>query len=281
MDSAEPYFPSSPPPLQRLPSTEATPKKKRRQVEKTPLPLRVKREIYRSKKPGQLTKRQKTVPRTLHFDHDDAAGPSGSHNCTQSRSNIGNSGDGGLGSSGKWLDKDTPKKNWICVKVQDLGCVDATCQMCERERIRYVHTMTHEDYGELEVGCICAGHLSGDISLSKERQAKLEQRLKRRENFPKLKNWKVSAKKNSYIVFQRGGKKYWVVVTRPGGKYSAMVEDKSPDGEKKYVRSFNDACNTEEEAQLAAFDYLFPPKLDFNRGGVDPDFGCYLILKPT
>lgn len=219
--------------------------------------------------------RKKKVSRRLDFS------TSSSHDCTTSRSNIYANirPGGGGGSSGKWLDKTTPKKKWFCYAVRDLGEVAATCEMCERERIRYVHTVSHTQYHEeLEVGCICAGHLTGDSALSKERQSKLEQRLKRRENFPGLRNWKVSKNGNPYIVFRRGGKDYWVVITRPSWRpedYSAMIEDKSRGGKKEFINKF---YKSKEAAQLAAFDHLFPPQLNLRDGEPGFDFGYDEIM---
>ena len=47
--------------------------------------------------------------------------------------------------------------------VEDLGKVDAGCEMCETQEIRYVHHMKHPEYpGSLGVGCVCAGKIEDD-----------------------------------------------------------------------------------------------------------------------
>jgi len=179
-------------------------------------------------------------------------------------------GSGGGGSTGKWKDASVPKDGWTCVEIEDLGEVAATCEMCEREHIRFVHTMVHPAYGELDVGCICAGHMSGDLDLVKKKQDTLQGRLARRERFPDLRNWKVSRPGNRYIEFERKGIRYWVVITQSHGKFSAMVENKSKGG-KEFLKGSKTWFSTPREAQLAAFDHLFPPKMACDNRQQDRD----------
>ncbi len=61
---------------------------------------------------------------------------------------------------GKWSDAGLPHKSWTNTYIEDLGSPDQTCEMCEKEQIRYVHYMSHLDYpDELQCGCICAGKM--------------------------------------------------------------------------------------------------------------------------
>lgn len=73
---------------------------------------------------------------------------------------------------GRWSDPDVPKHGWSCAYVRDLGPgVDRhkICEMCEAIRIRFVHVMRHSTGLELESGCICAGHMEGNVSAARAR----------------------------------------------------------------------------------------------------------------
>lgn len=108
-----------------------------------------------------------------------------------------------------WDDPNVPKRDWECVSVIDL-CDDGEqgpsdgphereyqdCEMCGKERLRYVHTMAHQYYEEqLQVGCICAGKMSDDAEGARAREKKLRNRASRRTNWLKRK-WKTSRNEN-------------------------------------------------------------------------------------
>jgi hypothetical protein len=44
--------------------------------------------------------------------------------------------------TGKWIEPGVPHKGWVCVAITDLEEVDAVCEMCEVQEIRYVHSST-------------------------------------------------------------------------------------------------------------------------------------------
>lgn len=97
-----------------------------------------------------------------------------------------------------WNRDDVPKSGWFCTGVTDLGEPVGVCQMCGHQIIRYVHHMVHPHYHPLNVGCICAGKMEGNIEKAKQRENDFKNREKRRENFKKRK-WKQSKNNNSYI----------------------------------------------------------------------------------
>ncbi len=100
---------------------------------------------------------------------------------------------------GKWSKEGVPHKGWVCFDIEDLGDPLQTCEMCEVQTIRYVHYMEHSDYDEnLEVGCVCAGHMEEDYEQAKAREQKLKNAVQRRKNWLKRK-WKISDKGNDYI----------------------------------------------------------------------------------
>jgi len=82
--------------------------------------------------------------------------------------------------------------------VTDLGAPVGVCEMCGHQIIRYVHHMTHPNYRSLDVGCICAGKMEGNIENAKQREQNLKNRQARKESFAKRK-WKISKNNNRYI----------------------------------------------------------------------------------
>lgn len=88
---------------------------------------------------------------------------------------------------GKWSDPDVPKRGWSCAYVRDLGPGKdrhKICEMCEVIHIRFVHVMRHPAGLELEAGCICAGHMEGDLAAARARdddRKRAAERVARRE----------------------------------------------------------------------------------------------------
>lgn len=89
---------------------------------------------------------------------------------------------------------DAPISGWTCTHVYDVREDDydaplAKCDLCGCENVRYVHVMEHELFYEpVEVGCICAGIMEGDILRAKKRERLLKNRSARKRNFIK-KEW--------------------------------------------------------------------------------------------
>jgi hypothetical protein len=82
-----------------------------------------------------------------------------------------------------------PLSDWYCIHVYDMADDDgeiydlATCELCGCSKVRYVHVMRHDLYFEdIEVGCICAGIMEGDILAAKDRERLMKNRAKRKQN---------------------------------------------------------------------------------------------------
>lgn len=100
--------------------------------------------------------------------------------------------------SNLWERDDVPKTGWHCTGVTDLGQPVGICEMCGHQIIRYVHHMSHPNYRSLNVGCICAGKMEGNINAAKRREQDFKNKQARKENFRK-KKWKISKNNNKYI----------------------------------------------------------------------------------
>ena len=149
---------------------------------------------------------------------------------------------------GKWSKPGVPHKGWQCVDIEDLGEPSAECEMCESQTIRYVHHMEHPQYEQvLAVGCVCAGHMEGDMSASREREASMKSRAGKRNRWTS-RAWKLSSKGNSYITADG----YRVTVYPRGGGFACTVAAVDQTRVQHSRRNFK----TISEAQLAAFDQI-------------------------
>lgn len=130
---------------------------------------------------------------------------------------------------GKWSQQGVPHKGWVCVSDYDAGEDEAdfvTCEMCESMLVRSVQTMAHPDYERtLDCGCVCAGHMSGDLVRAQSRDKAMRSRATRRAHFPKRKGWKISSKGVDHIkvdgvhlmIVRKGDGRYQIGATPPGG----------------------------------------------------------------
>jgi hypothetical protein len=151
-------------------------------------------------------------------------------------------------SRGKWSVAGVPHRGWICVDIEDLGEPQVTCEMCESRSIRYVHHMQHSDYSEiLKVGCVCAGHMEGNLSASRAREASMKSRSSKRKRWI-TRAWKVSAKGNPYIAADG----YRITVYPRGGGWAATIAAVDDSLLQHSRRNFK----TIAEAKLAAFDHI-------------------------
>lgn len=158
---------------------------------------------------------------------------------------------------GLWGDPGVPKRGWTCVDIKDLsppGDYDysdrnyPTCEMCEVATIRFVHTMRHPDYPrELEVGCVCAGHMEQSLKRAKEREAALKKHAASRKKWLTRK-WRVSQKGNQYI--RASG--FLAVVFGQGKRWRFQVKEVETGRSSRWLDSYPSS----QEAKLAAFDFI-------------------------
>lgn len=149
---------------------------------------------------------------------------------------------------GKWSKKGIPHKGWVCFDVEDLNEPSKVCEMCESQKIRYVHYMEHDDFEDtLGVGCICAGHMEENYERAEAREKKLKTAARHRANWQK-RGWKTSAKGNDY----KNTDGFNIVIFFKNNKWSYVIKIIKTDESKFSPRKYA----TEGEAKLAAFDSI-------------------------
>lgn len=139
--------------------------------------------------------------------------------------------------SNKWNIPNIPHKGWTLEDVYDVreegqSADDTdyeTCMMCNNERIRFVHVVSHVDvWGNYKVGCVCAEKMTNDYLTPKRLETALRNRAGRRVNWLN-KKWKISQNGNQYLsiedhhllIFQdKKTKKYKCKVHNTFGKKS-------------------------------------------------------------
>jgi len=155
--------------------------------------------------------------------------------------------------TGKWSQAGVPHKGWSCLDIKDVGEPSATCEMCETQKIRYVHTMTHPDYpDQLGCGCDCAGRMEENYEGAKQREKILRNAAGRKRRWLS-RDWRVSSKGNPYL----NSDGYNVVIYPSESNGSAQIW-----GFRITNRATNDSLQsrksypTEDSAKLRAFDAI-------------------------
>lgn len=149
---------------------------------------------------------------------------------------------------GKWSDPGIPHKGWDCVEIEDLGEPSQLCEMCESQNIRYVHHMEHPDYPDtLGVGCVCSGHMEGDLVAAKQRDSQMHSRAHKRKRWLS-RAWKISLKGNDYIKSDG----YIITVYRKKSGWGATIAQDGCD----FVKHSRLHYSEKNKAKLAAFDVV-------------------------
>lgn len=149
---------------------------------------------------------------------------------------------------GKWSVAGVPHKGWTCVDIIDLGEPSQECEMCETSMVRYVHLMEHPDYeGPLEVGCVCSGHMEGNLAASQAREATMKSRAAKRKRWLS-RTWKTSANGNRYL----NADGYRITVYAKGKHWGATIAGTTT----RFVEHSQKPYKTMDEVKLAAFDFI-------------------------
>lgn len=162
----------------------------------------------------------------------------------------------------RWSAEGVPHKGWRYVGMEDLGentlpSEDVQyehCQMCGRERIRYIHILEHRDFPEeLRVGCVCASKLTDDYVNPQERERDLRNRSNRRQTFMR-REWRYKEDTGNYTLRYKG--EYITIMRSRFGGWGVIFKGESRwdyDGHK--IRDLATAKNV----AFNLFDELYEP----------------------
>jgi hypothetical protein len=149
----------------------------------------------------------------------------------------------------RWTTPGVPHKGWVWLGVEDVGEPEHTCEMCGQEGIRFVHTVSHAEYRDLEVGCVCAEKMCLDYDRPRRHETKLRNReaarvrwLGRFSNVSSNGNFWMKEDGRLLVVFR--------VRSRPG-LWKAKIG--SVFGQRFYPSA--------DDAKLAVFGVLHPRKI--------------------
>lgn len=147
-----------------------------------------------------------------------------------------------------------PLDGWFCDHIYDVFAKNedsnyTICDLCGCNKVRFIHVMAHSSYhSTLEVGCICAGIMEGDMNAAKSREKNLKNEMLRRERFFD-RDWK-RASTGSYYLKQKGEYIFINPSRHTPNRYGVRINDKSVWLYKgKAIDSF-------KKATYAAFDLL-------------------------
>lgn len=157
---------------------------------------------------------------------------------------------------GKWGAAGVPHKGWECIgerdALEDYGDL-ITCEMCERTQVRFIQVMQNDRYnGVLECGCICAGHMSGEMAQAEDRDKRLRSRASRRSKFANRKGWKVSVNGTPYILVNGF---HIVIALKAGGNFQIGIK-KSGDSRHRWGRKRHASMDVAKTACFDALEYF-------------------------
>lgn len=154
-----------------------------------------------------------------------------------------------------WDKLGIPHKGWEYVGVEDLGenvysgesIPYERCEMCGRERIRYVHILRHPEYdGELRVGCVCASKMIDDYVAPRERERNLVNRVNRKGSFMK-RNWRYKSDTGNYCLRYKG-ENITIMRSKYNSGWGVVFQGES------YWKYHGRRIDDFETAKLVAFD---------------------------
>lgn len=150
---------------------------------------------------------------------------------------------------GKWSEPGVPHRGWHVVDYFKLDEQDHICEMCEKQRVMFVHVMRHEDYpDDLKVGCVCAGHMEEDLDRARQREVRYRNKAKRRDKWLG-RRWRSSFAYDGEYLRTDG---LSIGVYPNGSFWSATIRHRATE----YKRHSERRYKTSDEAKYAAFEVM-------------------------
>lgn len=150
-----------------------------------------------------------------------------------------------------------PTKGWNIDGVTDLGrdrSLHRLCEYCGQELVRYLHTLRHPSgsWPILDVGCVCAGRLSGDPDRARALDAAARNVSARRANFCGLAGWTPTRKPGTLRL--RHDHRVFAVTQGKFGSWAGSWTWNDGDGAWVSVKGWHRDLNA---AKLGLFDAVY------------------------
>lgn len=148
-----------------------------------------------------------------------------------------------------------PVKGWVEQYVVDLGRSEddhELCEYCGKEWVRYQHHVSHSEglWQSLNVGCICAGKLTGNPKAAEQSDRAARNISARRSNWCGLKGWKIGRKGG--LILKKDGR----IFALNRSKYNSWAGSWTGRGDEVWKRV--DGWHKDlDAAKLALFDAVY------------------------
>lgn len=103
----------------------------------------------------------------------------------------------------RWDKVEIPHKGWAFENIEDYEDEYIQCEMCGKEGIRFVHILSHPEYGEMRVGCECASKMLNDYVNPQQRERLFRNKINRLKNFLKI-DWRYNPVKKTHSAKYKG-----------------------------------------------------------------------------
>lgn len=133
-----------------------------------------------------------------------------------------------------------PQSGWELIGCDDLGDVIENCELCGTD-IRYVHAITHRNWGSMGVGTDCCDRLTGTAVASEHHERHIKT-IDMRKRFVGSKRWKPLA--NGDLRIRQKGIE--IFIRSAGDQFVIQMDDAM--GKAKY--------DTILDAKIRAFDSI-------------------------
>lgn len=154
-----------------------------------------------------------------------------------------------------WKIQGVPQKGWRLLDVVDVredgqSEIDTDyefCMMCGHDKIRYVHIVTHDEFGEeFRVGCNCAEKMTGDYVNPEKRERELQKRASRKSNW-KNRKWRISRNDNYFLNCESHN--LVIYTDRYSGKFKLKIDE-------LFSTKSYDSIDKAKEAAFKNVEYL-------------------------
>lgn len=152
-----------------------------------------------------------------------------------------------------------PSRGWREDLVEDLGKDPADhvlCEYCGQEYVRYLHRLLPPQdtrWLAVEVGCVCAGKLTGRPEKAAQMDRAARNISARRANWCGLKGWRIGRKGG--LVLKKDGR----IFALNSSKYGSFAGSWTGRGDEVWKRA--DGWHRDlDAAKLALFDAVYGPQ---------------------